>query len=147
MVQPEPNEGPKLVANGATILLGGSPVRIVFDQRAFVEIEKRWGSLSAYWNEIQKGIEGKLFTCVADAIAATVRGMPVDPVSLMDTRRLVEYARVIGPAFLEAMPSLPEEEGQPGSPTSVEADRPLTGAPSSSSESFASGWRPPTSGP
>lgn len=138
-IQPEPSEGPKLVARGKTVDLGGSEVTIRFDMEAFEYIEDRWGSLNAYASELQKGHQGKMFKCVADGIRATVRDMPVDPVKLMDPGRIIEYAQAIGAAFMEAMPNV--EEGQP-----AQEATPLAGAASSTSASPASGWRPPPSG-
>ncbi|PZR71648.1 MAG: hypothetical protein DLM66_00330 [Candidatus Dormiibacter spiritus] len=138
----EPQEGPKLVAQGRTIVLGGSPVLIKFDNRALVELERRWGSINAFAQELQKGGDGKMFTCISDAIAATVRNLPVDPTDLIDLNRFPEYAEAIGAAFMEAMPEVPVEPEQGKTP-----DAPLSGETSSIVESSSGGWRPPTSGP
>ncbi len=138
-------EGPKLVANGSWVNLGGSRVQVVFDNRALVEIERRWGSLNAFAKELRKGDEGKIYTCVSDAIAATVRNLPVDPVDLIDPSRVLEYVIAIGAAFREAIPTVSEPKAEQGGGRSP--DSPLAGDGSSTSGSSAGGWHPPTSGP
>jgi hypothetical protein len=140
--QPSEQEGPALVARGTKINLGGSMVEVRFDNRALVELERRWGSLSAYTDELNKGHQGKMFTCITDAIAATVRGLPkgIDPIDLIDVTRSREYLDAIAEAFMEAMPSAQSDQA------SQEVAGPLVGVASSMSESSDSGWRPPTSG-
>lgn len=138
-----PSDGPVLVGKGATVILGGSEVPVVFDLPALVEIEERWGSLNAFAAELQKGSDGKMFKCVASAISATVRGLPTDPVKLMDPNRIVEYAEAIGNAFMEAIPMTKGPVPEPGQEI---IDGPLTGAASTTPASSDSGWRPPTSG-
>ncbi len=136
------HDATKLLGGGTSVMLGGTRVPIVFDQEAFVLIEERWGSLNAFAEELQKGHKGKMYTCVRDAIVATVRNLPVDPAKLMDPKRIVEYAEAIGPAFMKAMPDVAQEEAA----GARKPDAPLTGELSSTSESSDSGWRPPTSG-
>lgn len=133
-------QGPKLLGKGTEVVLGGAPVRLIFDNRALVQLEREWGSLKAFADELQKGQDGKMFTCISSAIAASARGLPaqVDPVDLIDVSRIIEYAEAITVAFEEAMPEAAEQ--------GVGSDRPLTGAPSTISESSASEWHPPTSG-
>lgn len=140
--QVQEDEGPKLVAKGATVVLGGSPVKIRFDNRALVEIERRWGSIAAYGAELQKGEQGRMFTCIQDGLVAGVRGLPpgIEPEDLIDPARALEYIEAISTAFQEAMPEVPQDA------KSVQVDGPLTGASSSTQPSSDSGWRPPTSG-
>lgn len=135
---------PKLLGGGTSVLLGGSQISVRFDMEAFVLIEERWGSLNAFAEELQKGHKGKMYKAVRDAIQATVRDLPVDPATLMDPKRIVEYAEAIGPAFMEAMPEVAQDEAAQAQ--ARKPDAPLTGEPSSTPESSASGWHPPTSG-
>ena len=144
MVLQQPTDGPKLVGAPSWIELGGSRVQVLFDMESFVYIEERWGSLKAYWEELQKGQEGRMYTAVRDGIAAAVRDLPVSSASLMDPALVVEYANALLPAFMKAMPSVVQEAAAEAQ--AREADRPLTGDGSSTSVSSASGWHPPTSG-
>ena len=138
------HSAPKLLGAGTTILLGGTRVPIAFDMEAFVIIEDRWGSLNAFAEELQKGHKGRMFTCVRDAIQAGVRGLPVDPMTLANPKHVVEYAEAILPAFMDAMPEVAQDEAAQAAARTPDA--PLTGEPSSTSESSAGGWLPPPSG-
>lgn len=128
-----PTEGQRLVAAGAEVDLGGTMVRIRFDNRALVELERRWGSLKAFVAELEKGQEGRMFTCLSDAISACVRDLPADPIDLMEPARFGEYAEAVLAAFEEAMPSVTEaDRGNGRGPKG-----PSRGAGSSSSRSSA----------
>ena len=100
----EPTEGEKLVAAGVYVMLGGSPVRIVVDNRAVVALEARWGSLMALGTELEKGADGKMFTVITDVLTATARDLPagVEVIDLMDLSLMGEYAEKVLDAFKQA---------------------------------------------
>ena len=137
--QSGPEVGRKLLAQGTYVILGGSSVRLKFDNRALITLEREWGSLAAFAEELSKGEKGKLFTAISSAIAAGAKGLPqgIDPIDLMELGRIEEYANAVTSAFNEAMPL----GAQAGEPTAA----PLTGLVSSTSASSSAAWRPPTS--
>ncbi len=143
MLEPH-QEGPKLLARGRIIVLGGSPVPLKFDNEAIEILEERWGSINGFAQELQKGGDGKMFTCIFSAISACVRDLPggVKARDLIDLQRFPEYATAIMEAFQEAMPNVGQEEASGQTP-----DAPLSGETSSIVPSSSGGWHPPTSGP
>lgn len=98
----EPSEGQQLAARGAQVDLGGTLVRVRFDNLALIELEDQWGSLKAFGQELTKGADGKMYKAVTSAIRACVRDLPVDPAELIDVTRLDEYIEAIALAASES---------------------------------------------
>ena len=93
--------GQKLAGQGSHVTLAGQRYDFVVDNRAVVTLEAKWGSMMALGRELEKGVEGKMFTAITDLLAACVRGLPAgtEVVDLMEFSEMENYSH----AVLEAM--------------------------------------------
>lgn len=143
----KPTVGEQLLADGVRIKLGGDLVRLRADLPAMIALEAQWGSLKAWFIEIQKGVDGKFYTAVGHGVAACIRNLPVNATELMEITpdAMREYADGLTAAFRQAGFLGDEETGQ-GNPPGPTPNGLSPGSDSSTSASSAADSAQPTSG-
>ena len=133
----------QLRARGTKVDLGGTKIRLIFTWDAIEELERDWGTLGKWVQEVQSGAEGAMFRAVGAGVAACVTDLPVPTRSLMELGRIGEYAEALVAALAESGLWMEDAEGNaegattppsPGKTSGTSISSTATTAPSSSGQ-------------